>query len=124
MTEVIDISLYSECSSASVRSASAATSASVGLRCRLDSRRPSAACTARALERTDRGTQSCARRSSRMAPRTRCMAYVSNFQPRSGSKRSIASMSPKMPACTRSAASTCCGRPVPTRPATYLTMGA
>jgi hypothetical protein len=59
-----------------------------------------------------------------MAPRMRCIAYVSNFSPRSGSNFSMASTSPKIPDWIRSATSTCAGNPVPTRPATYFTSGA
>jgi len=39
----------------------------------------------RALERTERGTQSIERSSSRIAPLMRAIAYVSNAKPRSGS---------------------------------------
>jgi hypothetical protein len=52
---------------------------------------------ARALARTERGTQSMDRSSSRMFPLMRAMAYVSNLNPRSRSNFSMASMSPKMP---------------------------
>ena len=73
--------------------------------------------------RTDRGTQSRARRPSKIAPRIRGTANVSNFTPRSESKRSTASIRPNTPALTRSPASTLLGRPAPTRPATNLTNG-
>ena len=53
--------------------------------------------TARALVRTDLGTQSIDRNSSMIAPLMRGMAYVSNRRLRSGSKRSMASMSPMIP---------------------------
>src|SRR5690242_4148339 len=43
---------------------------------------------------------------------------------RSGSKRSIAPISPSRPYETRSFSSTCAGSPLPSRPATYLTSGA
>src|SRR6188768_1588274 len=43
---------------------------------------------------------------------------------RSGSNRSIAPMRPRSPYETRSPSSTCAGRPLPSRPATYLTSGA
>src|SRR5215208_5149676 len=43
---------------------------------------------------------------------------------RSGSKRSIAPISPSRPYETRSPSSTCDGSPEPSRPATYLTSGA
>src|SRR6186997_429362 len=43
---------------------------------------------------------------------------------RLGSKRSIAPIRPSSPYETRSFSSTCAGRPLPSRPATYLTSGA
>src|SRR5512133_164466 len=43
---------------------------------------------------------------------------------RFGSKRSIAPIRPRRPYETRSFSSTCAGRPLPRRPATYLTSGA
>ena len=53
--------------------------------------------TARALARTDRGTQSMERSSSMIAPLIRGMAYVSNLMLRAGSNRSMASISPMIP---------------------------
>ena len=47
-----------------------------------------------------------------------------DWVPRSGSKRSIAPISPSSPYEMRSPSSTCAGRPVPSRPATYFTSGA
>ena len=51
----------------------------------------------RAFDRTERGTQSMDRSSSRMAPLIRDIAYVSNLKPRAGSNLSMASMSPNIP---------------------------
>ena len=83
--------------SPTVISSSAATSASFGVRRSVASRCVTACSTARALVRTDRGTQSIERSSSMMAPLMRGMAYVSKRRLRSGSKRSMASISPMMP---------------------------
>jgi hypothetical protein len=81
----------------SVRSSSSASSVSLGVRCSLPSSVEYAFSSARALARTERGTQSIERSSSRMFPLMRAMAYVSNLKPRSRSNFSMASMSPKMP---------------------------
>ena len=78
-------------------SSSAATSASLGVRRSVASRCVTACSTARALVRTDRGTQSMERSSSMMAPLIRGMAYVSKRRLRSSSNRSMASISPMMP---------------------------
>ncbi len=51
----------------------------------------------RALNRTERGTQSIARSSSMIAPLIRGMAYVSNLIARSRSNLSSASISPNIP---------------------------
>jgi hypothetical protein len=51
-----------------------ASSASVGVRCSLPSKVEKAFSSARALARTDRGTQSMERSSSRMFPLMRAMA--------------------------------------------------
>ena len=53
----------------------------------------------------------------------RVTAKVSNLISRSGSKRSIAEISPSRPYEMRSDSSTCEGRPLDMRPATYLTSG-
>ena len=58
-----------------------------------------------ALSRTERGTQSCARSSSRMAPRIRNSAYVLNLLSRVGSYFSIASIRPITPLEIRSSSS-------------------
>ena len=75
----------------------AASSASVGARCSSCSSLAWAASISRARERTERGTQSSERSSSMIEPRMRVIAKVSNLIPRSGSKRSIAPISPTRP---------------------------
>ena len=72
-------------------------------------RRSPARSPARARGR-ERGTQSSERSSSMIAPLIRAIAYVSNLISRSGSKRSIAPISPSSPYETRSCSSTCDGR--------------
>ena len=67
-------------------SSSAATSASFGVRRKVPSRCVNACSTARALVRTERGTQWIDRNSSMIAPLIRGMAYVSKRRLRSGSK--------------------------------------
>jgi len=79
-----------------LRSSSAATSLSSGLRFSSFSSEY-ARSTARAFARIDRGTESIERSSSMIAPLMRLIAYVSNLKPRAGSNLSIASMSPKIP---------------------------
>jgi hypothetical protein len=74
-----------------------ASSPSVGDRFKVAASRETAASMRRALARTERGTQSRVRSSSRMFPLIRAIAYVSNWHPRAGSNRSTASMRPKMP---------------------------
>jgi hypothetical protein len=64
-----------------------------------------------ARRRTARGTQSVARRESRIAPWIRCFAYALNETPRDGSNRSTASMSPITAVDTRSSRSTPLGEP-------------
>jgi hypothetical protein len=59
-----------------------------------------------------------------MAPLILGAAYVSNFTPSSGSKRSIASIKPNMPELIRSPRSRCRGRPDFVRAATNFTSGA
>ena len=66
-----------------VQPSCSATSSSVTWRMSCCSSSRVACSTMRALERTDRGTQSAARSSSMIAPRTRVAAYVSNLKPRS-----------------------------------------
>ena len=78
----------------------------------------------RALVRTERGTQSSERSSSMIEPLMRVIANVSNLISRSGSKRSIAEISPSRPYEIRSDSSTWEGSPLDIRPATYLTSGA
>ena len=56
----------------------------------------------RVLRRTDRGTWSWRRSSSRIAPRMRGTANVLNASPRSGSNAFIAAMRPSVPALTSS----------------------
>ena len=62
------------CSWSSVMSSSSASSASVGVRCSSPSSLAYAFSSARALARTERGTQSIERSSSRMVPLMRAMA--------------------------------------------------
>src|SRR5690606_17945064 len=78
-------------------------------------------CSSLLFWRTERGTQSSERNSSRIAPRTLWVAKVSNLRPRSGSNISTAFTSPMMPAPTRSPHSTEAGRFMATRCATYFT---
>ena len=86
-----------------------AISSSVGARPSRASSSAIARSISRARARTERGTQSIARSSSMIEPRIRAIAYVSNLLSRSGSKRSIAPMSPSRPYETRSPSSTCAG---------------
>jgi hypothetical protein len=111
------------CSSERLTPRCSAISVSVGARFSVDSSSALALSTSRALNRTDRGTQSSARSSSMMAPLIRGMAYVSNLISRARSNFSSASMRPKIPYETRSACSTFAGNPVATRLATYFTSG-
>src|SRR5215212_5669907 len=101
-----------------------AISSSLGARPSLRSSSEIARSISRARERTDRGTQSSARSSSRIEPLMRAIAYVSNFTSRPGSYRSIAAIRPSRPYEARSPSSTCAGNPLPSLPATYLTSGA
>ena len=66
-------------SSASVTPSSSASSASVGVRCRVAWSSATVCSRVRALARTDLGTQSMARSSSSMLPLIREIAYVSNL---------------------------------------------
>ena len=75
----------------------------------------------RAFWRVERGIQSSARNSSRIAPRMRVTAYVSKRVSRSRSYLSMASMSPRIPELMRSSACTEGGSPIARRPATYFT---
>ena len=77
----------------------------------------------RARARTERGTQSSERSSSMIEPLMRAIANVSNLMSREVSKRSIAEIRPSRPYEMRSESSTCAGRPLDMRPATYLTSG-
>src|SRR5574344_1074987 len=73
--------------------------------------------------RTERGTQSSSRSSSKIAPRMRVTAYVLNLTFLSGSNLLIASSKPNCPNPTKSSNSTLSGMPVETFPATYFTNG-
>ena len=101
-----------------------AISSSEAARPRDDSRRRTVSSTSRAFWRTERGTQSMVRSSSKMAPRIRVTAYVLNLTCFPGSNLSMASNSPKTPKPTRSSNSTFCGMPMAIFPATYFTSGA
>ena len=91
---------------------------------REDSSRRTVSSTSRAFWRTERGTQSMVRSSSKMAPRIRVTAYVLNFTCLPGSNLSMASKSPNTPNPTRSSNSTFWGMPIAILPATYFTRGA
>src|ERR671915_1875349 len=119
-----EISSSESWNSSSVMPSLAAISSSVGARASFASSEAIARSISRARARTERGTQSIERSSSMIEPLMRAIAYVSNLMSRSGSNRSIAPMSPRSPYETRSPSSTCAGRPLPRRPATYLTSGA
>jgi hypothetical protein len=64
----------------------------------------------RSALRVLRGSQSFCRSSSSIAPRMRCVAYVSNWLPWLSSKRAAASMRPIMPAWMMSSICTLDGR--------------
>jgi len=72
--------------------------------------RAEVASTASTRRRTERGTQSLARRVSMMAPWIRCFANDLNDTPREGSNRSAASMRPITATLVRSSRSTPFGR--------------
>ena len=78
----------------------------------------------RALNRTDRGTQSIARSSSMIAPLIRGIAYVSNLLPRPGSNFVERVDQPEHPVAHEVGLLDAGGRPVATRLATYFTSGA
>ena len=102
-----------------------AISASVGCRFSMASRSECAFSISRALNRTERGTQSIARSSSMIAPLIRGIAYVSNLLPRPGSNFCSASISPNIAVATPGPpARRSRGDPVATRLATYFTSGA
>ena len=122
-TDELEIRTSDSWNSSTSTPSCSAISWSVGARCSWCSSFAFARSISRALVRTERGTQSSERSSSMIEPLMRVIANVSNLISRSGSKRSIAEIRPSRPYEMRSASSTCEGRPLDIRPATYLTSG-
>ena len=96
-TEEFEIRTSDSWNSSTVVSSASAISLSVGARCSSCSSLALARSISRALVRTERGTQSSERSSSMIEPLMRVTAKVSNLISRSGSKRSIAEISPSSP---------------------------
>ena len=94
-----DSHFHSVCTSTPSASA---TSTSSGARQSFAASALRAAVMSRVLRRTDRGTWSWRRSSSRIAPRMRGTANVLKARPRSGSNDPIAAISPSVPALTSS----------------------